>query len=68
VETVTDIELGTKYSGEVGRMPLRANMALYRDWIENDQWVAYTLVGGSPAAVTVNVPRAAVGLQPRPRA
>jgi iron complex outermembrane receptor protein len=60
VETVTDIEVGTKYTGELGGMPIRANIALYRDWIVNDQRVAYTIVGGSPAAVTVNVPRAAV--------
>jgi iron complex outermembrane receptor protein len=60
VETVTDVEFGTKYAGNFSTMPVRANIALYRDWVENDQRVAYTIVGGSPAAVTVNVPRAAV--------
>jgi iron complex outermembrane receptor protein len=41
-------------------MPFRANLALYNNWILNSQRVAYTLVGGSPAGVTVNVPRARV--------
>ena len=41
-------------------MPTRLNIALYRDWIKQAQRVAFTLVGGSPAAVTVNVPRASV--------
>jgi iron complex outermembrane recepter protein len=59
-ETVTDFELGTKYQGEFADIPVRANLALYQDWVENSQRVAYTIVGGSPAAVTVNVPKAQV--------
>jgi iron complex outermembrane receptor protein len=59
-ETVTDFELGTKYQGEFADIPVRANFALYQDWVENSQRVAYTIVGGSPAAVTVNVPKAQV--------
>ena len=59
-ETVTDVELGSKYQGDVGGLPVRLNLALYNDWIKQAQRVAYTLVGGSPAAVTVNVPRAKV--------
>ncbi|MFS0736615.1 TonB-dependent receptor [Sphingomonas sp. 1P06PA] len=56
IETVTDAELGVKY----GAGPTRFSLALYQNWIEDAQRVAYTLVGGSPAAVTVNVPRAKV--------
>jgi iron complex outermembrane receptor protein len=59
-ETVTDGEIGAKFSGRAGTMPVRANIALYQDWISDSQRVAYTLIAGSPAAVTVNVPRAKV--------
>lgn len=59
-ETVTDAEIGAKYSGRVGLTPVRASIALYQDWIRDSQRVAYTLIAGSPAAVTVNVPRAIV--------
>jgi len=59
-EQVTDVELGTKLDGHLAGMPARLNVALFHNWIEDAQRVAYTLVGGSPAAVTVNVPRARV--------
>lgn len=59
-ETVTDLEFGAKYQGSLIGMPVRANIALYNDWIENSQRVAYAIIAGSPAAVTVNVPRASV--------
>jgi iron complex outermembrane receptor protein len=59
-ETVTDGEIGAKYSGRVSGIPIRANIALYQDWIQNSQRAAYVLVGGSPAVVTVNVPRSRV--------
>ena len=59
-ETVTDAEIGAKFSGRAGTIPVRANLALYQDWIRDSQRVAYTLIVGNPAAVTVNVPRAIV--------
>ncbi len=59
-ETVTDLELGTKFQGDLAGMPVRANIALYNDWILKSQRVAYAIISGSPAAVTVNVPRASV--------
>lgn len=59
-EQVTDVELGTKLDGRLAGMPARLNVALFHNWIEDAQRVAYTLVGGSPAAVTVNVPKARV--------
>ena len=59
-ETVTDGEIGAKYQGQAGGLPIRLNVALYQNWIENAQRVAYTLSAGSPAAITVNVPRAKV--------
>lgn len=59
-ETVTDAEIGAKLNGMAGTMPVRANIALYQNWISDSQRVAYTLIAGSPAAVTVNVPKAKV--------
>lgn len=60
LETVTDAEIGAKFRGVVGATRLTLNAAAYTDWIKNAQRVAYTLVGTSPAAVTVNVPKAKV--------
>lgn len=56
LETLTDVELGLKYRGNVGGIPLQFNIAGYHSWIKNGQRVAYTLLGSTPAAVTVNVP------------
>lgn len=58
-ETVTDVELGLKVRGRAG-VPYRFNLAVYQAWIEDAQRVAYTISGGSPAAITVNVPEARV--------
>ncbi|MCT2401201.1 TonB-dependent receptor [Novosphingobium mangrovi (ex Huang et al. 2023)] len=58
-ESLTDLELGLKHQGR-GAMPYHINIALYQSWIRDAQRVAYTLVGISPAAVTVNVPKARV--------
>lgn len=56
-ERVTDAEFGAKFSGAVGGMPARANIALFYNWVDNSQRAAFTLVGGAPAALTVNVPK-----------
>lgn len=60
LETLTDVELGLKYRGRVGGMPVSFNIAGYQDWIKDGQRVAYTLLGSTPAAVTVNVPRSKI--------
>jgi len=60
VETVTDAELGMKLRDRLGTMPIQLNVALYRNWIKDNQRVAYTLLRGAPAAVAVNVPKARV--------
>jgi iron complex outermembrane receptor protein len=58
-ETVTDGEIGAKYSGRLYDMPTRLNLAAYIDDDKDAQHVAYTIgAGGAPAAITVNVPRA----------
>jgi len=59
VETVTDAEIGFKLSGR-GPVRYTFNAAAYHNWVKDAQRVAYTLVGGSPAAVTVNVPAARI--------
>jgi iron complex outermembrane receptor protein len=59
-ETVTDLEFGTKFAGYMGDVPVRANVAIYKNWIKDNQRVAYALLRGAPAAVAVNVPRASV--------
>jgi iron complex outermembrane receptor protein len=60
-ETDTDGELGVKFQGSIATMPTRMNAALYNQWISNDQRVAYTTDSfGSPAPISVNVPRAKV--------
>jgi iron complex outermembrane recepter protein len=41
----------------VGGVPLRLNIAGYYNWIVNSQRAAYGIVNGSPAALTVNVPK-----------
>lgn len=59
-ETVTDAELGLKLHDRLATMPFQLNIALYRNWIKNNQRVAYALLLGAPAAVVVNVPKALV--------
>ncbi|MEO0031571.1 MAG: hypothetical protein RIS94_1329 [Pseudomonadota bacterium] len=60
LETLTDAEIGLKYKGSIGGMPVQFNIDGYQDWIKDGQRVAYTLLGSTPAAVTVNVPRSKV--------
>ncbi|WP_084355974.1 TonB-dependent receptor [Novosphingobium lentum] len=60
LETVTDAEIGLKYRGNIGSVPTQFTIAGYQDWIKDGQRVAYTLLGSTPAAVTVNVPRSKV--------
>lgn len=59
-ETLTDAEVGLKFHGKVADMPTQLNLAVYQDWITQGQRVAYVLLGSTPAAVTVNVPKSKV--------
>lgn len=59
-ETVTDAEFGAKFNGRVGGAPASVNIATYYNWIENSQRTAFASVNGSPASITVNVPKARV--------
>jgi iron complex outermembrane receptor protein len=59
-ETLTDVELGTKFNGQVFDHGVTFNLALFNDWIDQAQRVAYVDYNGVPSAVTVNVPSAQV--------
>jgi iron complex outermembrane receptor protein len=59
-EIATDAELGLKFQGMLGPVPTRLNVAAFLESIKNAQRVAYTAVGGIPAAVTTNVPKTRV--------
>ena len=59
-ETDTDVELGLKFQGSIATLPTRFNAAIFNQWITNDQRVAYTVVFGAPAPISVNVPKAEV--------
>ena len=63
LETLTDAEIGLKYRGSVGGIPVQFNIAGYQSWIKEGQRVAYTLIGSTPSAVTVNVPAKITGLE-----
>lgn len=60
LETVTDAELGIKLRHTIGIIPVQLSFAAYKNWISDNQRVAYTLLRGAPAAVTVGVPKATV--------
>jgi iron complex outermembrane recepter protein len=59
-EVATDIELGAKYRGNAGGIPIRLNVAAYNMWVENVQRANYVAIYGSLAGITVNVPKAKV--------
>jgi iron complex outermembrane receptor protein len=59
-EKVRDIEAGAKFSGQVGMMPWRANLAAYTSKITNVQRTQFAITGGALAALTVNIPSARV--------
>lgn len=56
-EYAHDFELGYKFSGRLGAMPTRLNVALYQQNVKDAQHAVYATVGGNPAGFTVNVPR-----------
>ncbi len=59
-EVATDVELGAKYRGFAGEMPVRLNLALYKMWVKDVQRANYVAIYGSLAGITVNVPKAEV--------
>lgn len=59
-EQVTDVEGGMKFNGLIGGRRVRASIAGYHNWLVDSQRTAFTLIGGAPAAVTVNVPKGTI--------
>lgn len=59
-EVATDVEIGAKYRGDAGGMPVRMNLAIYNMWVKNLQRANYVAIYGALAGVTVNVPKAKV--------
>ena len=61
-ETVRDVELGAKFSGVIGSVPVRLNVDAYNVWVKNLQKNAYVIVPGlnTIASATVAVPSAKI--------
>lgn len=59
-ERVQDVEIGAKFAGLLGTMPARANLAVFKSWVNNSQRTAYSLVLGNPSSLTVNIPKGTV--------
>jgi iron complex outermembrane receptor protein len=60
-ETATDVELGSKFQGDLLGLPARLNVALYNQWVVNGQREAFSAFpGGFLGDITVNVPKSIV--------
>jgi iron complex outermembrane recepter protein len=59
-ETTTDVEIGSKFQGDLFNLPARLNIALFRQWVHDIQRVVYVTVNGTITALTANVPTARV--------
>jgi iron complex outermembrane recepter protein len=59
-ETTHDVEVGEKFAGLIGGIPVRFNAAAYIQWVDNIQRVDIVVVKGNLASLTVNVPQATV--------
>ena len=57
-EYAHDFEVGYKFSGRLGTVPFRFNIAAYDEIVKNAQHAVYAVVGGNPAGFTLNVPEA----------
>jgi iron complex outermembrane receptor protein len=56
-EKVRDAEVGMKFDGRLADKAFRANLALYKSWIENIQKTAYVVISGTASSATINVPK-----------
>ncbi len=59
-EKATDVEVGAKFMGDIGGIPVRFNIAGYKMWIDQIQRSNYVEVFGALAGITVNVPEAQI--------
>jgi iron complex outermembrane receptor protein len=59
-ETTKDVEIGSKFQGDLLNIPTRLNIAVFRQWVNDIQRVVYVQTPGSLGAFTANVPSARV--------
>jgi iron complex outermembrane receptor protein len=59
-ETVEDVEVGAKYSGEIAGVPMQGDFSVYRAWVTDVQKTAYVLIGGAATSATVSVDEAQI--------
>lgn len=59
-EEIRDLEVGVKFEGHVADVPVRANIAVYNNWITDIQKTAYIVFDGTVSSATVNVPKSDV--------
>lgn len=60
-EVANDVEIGAKFQDRVEGVPVRLNVALFHEWIDNIQRSVYTdLPPFGIGAITVNIPQAQV--------
>jgi iron complex outermembrane recepter protein len=55
-EKTHDIELGSKFRGDLDGMPSLVTVALFNQWITDIQRIEFSFANGSPAALTANIP------------
>ncbi len=59
-EEATDFEVGAKFAGRLGNVPVRFNIAAFDLSIKDIQRANYVQIFGSLAGITVNVPKSKV--------
>lgn len=59
-EVATDVELGLKFRGVIGAVPVRFNIAAFDMTVKDIQRAFYAAIFGNLAAITVNVPEAKI--------
>jgi iron complex outermembrane recepter protein len=55
-ETIRDVEVGSKYEGKLGGMPVRLNLDVFNNWIKDIQHSANFTLAGVPTSATTSVP------------
>jgi iron complex outermembrane recepter protein len=59
-ETTKDVEIGSKFQGDLLNLPARFNIALFRQWVDDIQRVVDVTDNGTFTALTANIPTARV--------
>jgi iron complex outermembrane recepter protein len=59
-ETTTDVEIGTKFKGNWGSIPVTLNVAAFNQWVKNVQSNTLFTVGTLIGSFTNNIPKAQI--------